>query len=108
MPWRKRDVMEERIAFALRASREEGNFAKICREYGISRPTGYLWKKRYEAAGTISGVVEKTRRPHRCPHKTSRSRESCVVNLRKKWGWGGRKLQVLLKQKHDLEMSVRT
>lgn len=108
MPWRERNVLDQRIEFAIRASREDVGLAQLCREYGISRPTGYLWKKRFTEAGTVSALTEKSRRAHRCPHKTSRRFELHIVRLRKKWGWGAGKLQVLLKEEHGIEVPVRT
>jgi hypothetical protein len=40
MPWKRRETMEQRIEFVLRALRTE-NFRALCQEYGISAKTGY-------------------------------------------------------------------
>lgn len=42
MPWEEKTVMEKRKEFIERAA-ECGNFSELCREYGISRKTGYKW-----------------------------------------------------------------
>lgn len=96
MPWKAKDVMECRIEFVLRARRGEVSFSRLCREYGISRPTGYLWVGRYEEAGSVRGLVEGSRRPHHSPRRTPEEVEAAVVTLRDRYGWGARKLQVVL------------
>lgn len=98
MPWKAKDVMACRIEFVLRAMRGEMSFSGLCREYGISRPTGYRWVRRYEEAGSVRGLAERSRRPHRSPRKTSEEVEAVVVALRDRYGWGARKLQVLLRE----------
>ena len=56
MPWTLTSVNEQRIRFVIRASRDLVNMSALCQEFGISRPTGYLWLDRYREAGSISGV----------------------------------------------------
>ena len=41
MPWREISVMDQKEEFVLRTLSEEIPFAILCREYGISRKTGY-------------------------------------------------------------------
>jgi transposase len=103
MPWKSGTVMDQRIEFILRAKAKEKKLSELCREFGISRPTGYLWLKRYEEIGSITGLKEKTRRPHTSPLQTDHELEKLVVAFRKKHGWGARKIQVLLeKEGHEL------
>lgn len=103
MPWKSETVMDQRIEFIVRAKLKEGSFSELCREYGISRPTGYLWQKRYEQEGSIAGLQEKSRRPLNSPLQTSDELEELVVGFRRKQGWGARKIQVLLaKEGHQL------
>ena len=71
MPWRVEGVMDLRIEFVLRTNRYEVFFSRLCQEFGISRPTGYLWLNRYRDAGTVTGLKELSRRPHHSPKKTS-------------------------------------
>src|SRR5580765_1335790 len=40
MPWKERSVVEERMRFVLRLKDGE-SMASLCREFGISRVTGY-------------------------------------------------------------------
>lgn len=96
MPWRRATVMDQRIRFVLLAKRKEKPLSRLCEEFGISRPTGYLWLRRYEEAGSVTGLAEKSRRPNSSPHQTEAGVENAVVELRKSKGWGARKVSVVL------------
>jgi len=99
MPWRKESVMQQRVEFVIRARSEEKALSELCREYGVSRPTGYLWLKRYEASGSLLGLQERSRRPHNSPGRTKRALEELVLGLRDKTGWGASKLQEVLRNR---------
>jgi predicted Zn-dependent protease len=45
------DVAEQRVRFMVEASQGEKPMSTLCSAYGISRPTGYLWLKRYRQDG---------------------------------------------------------
>ena len=96
MPWRRETVMDQRIEFVLRVAGRRESMSQLCREYGISRPTGYLWWKRYQEAGSVTGLAERSRRPHRSPNKTADDAEDGVVGLREQFGWGARKIEWFL------------
>jgi len=101
------EVWEQRVRFVLRASQEPGNLAGLCREFGISRPTGYLWLRRYQAQGA-AGLWEQSRRPRHVPERTAPEVEEQIVELRgQRPDWGARKLQVLLRQR-GVELPVVT
>src|SRR6185295_7676088 len=108
MAWRTTDAMKERTKFVLEWeklwSENEGrvNMTELCRKYGISRPQGYLWVKRYrEADCDVSAVVEKSRRPHHSPAKISAETEARIVASRKKHPrWGPRKLRRWMLERH--------
>jgi transposase InsO family protein len=98
MAWRTNNVQEQRVAFVVAASRKEKTLTQLCAEFGISRPTGYGWLKRYQAEG-IGGVREISRRPHHSPQRTVAELEQRVVELRRERpDWGARKIQYLLEQ----------
>jgi len=58
MPWMKIDVEEQKVRFAVAAARREKPLSTLCEEFGISRPTGYRWWRRYEEAG-LAGLSER-------------------------------------------------
>ena len=43
MPWKTMDVRQQRVEFVIAAKRGSQPFLSLCQEFGISRPTGYLW-----------------------------------------------------------------
>lgn len=91
-------MQEQRVEFVVAASRKENSLSQLCAEFGISRPTGYNWLKRYQANG-IRGVEEKSRRPHHSPRQTATGLEERVVELRRERpDWGARKIQHLLRE----------
>jgi transposase len=97
MPWRTESVMQQRVEFVIRARSGKKAMSELCREYGVSRPTGYLWLKRYEESGSLLGLQERSRRPHNSPGRTERALEELVLGLRDKTGWGALKLQEVLR-----------
>lgn len=107
MPWRTTKVSEQRMQFVIRAASRKEPLSALCREFGISRPTGYLWRGRYERCRTLTAVGELSRRPHRCPSRTDPGKAQRVVALRQQTGWGAKKLQVLLAEE-GISLPVRT
>jgi len=96
MLWKTMDVEEQKVWFVVAATRREKSLTALCEEFGISRPTGYLWWKRYAEAG-LAGIGERSRRPKQSPQRTAAELERRVVELRQRYpDWGARKLQVVL------------
>jgi transposase InsO family protein len=95
MSWRGRSVEDQRVEFVIRASRGEC-LSELCREYQITRPTGYLWLRRFQQDG-VRGIEERSRRPYASPHQTAATVEQRIEQLRRQRpDWGARKLAVLL------------
>lgn len=98
MAWRTESVMDQRVEFVLRAKEGEEPLAELCREYGVSRPTGYLWLNRYQQVGSVTGLAERSRRPGHSPQRTAAEIETAVLAVRDKTGWGGPKIAKVLEQ----------
>jgi len=98
MSWKVTSVMEERIKFIVRSLNRDTVFSDLCKEFGVSRSTGYRWLNRYRECGNIFEVKELSRKPHRSPTKTSSEHETRVKALRLRYGWGAKKLRVILGQ----------
>jgi transposase InsO family protein len=97
--WKAGDVSEQRLRFVIRASSGQGEMKALCQEFEISRPTGYLWLKRYRECERLEELTEVSRRPHRSPHQTAAEVEQRVVALRRQYpDWGARKLVDLLQR----------
>ncbi len=95
MPWREYSVMSQRRELVMFAS-DNSNISHLSRRYGISRKTAYKWINRYSQEGN-DGLVDRSRRPHRSPMKTSFLLERAVLRVRKDHStWGGRKIRARL------------
>ncbi len=73
MPWRTMDVHEQRVEFVVAAARKSKPFRSLCHEFGISRPTGYLWLRRYQRHG-VQGIAERSRKPLASPRDVNDSK----------------------------------
>lgn len=107
MPWARTDVGEQRVKFVIRAVSGRECMTALCREFGISRPTGYRWRRRFAQAGSVTAVVERSRRPACSPSQTEPRKEERVVELRREYGWGAKKIDVLLRRE-DTTLTVTT
>ncbi len=61
MPWKESSVMEERLRFVARLLDGEG-MSDVCRDFGISRKTGYNIYNRYKEQG-LDALCDRSRRP---------------------------------------------
>lgn len=104
MPWSSTDPTKERIKFILewekRWNAGEGrtNLSELCREFGISRETAYVWLRRYRKSGhDVKALDERSHRPHYSPNQIAPELADAFVELRK-WRptWGPRKLRAYL------------
>jgi transposase InsO family protein len=80
------------------------NFGELCREYGISRKTGYKWRERFMQMGQ-AGLWDLSRRPK--SHSGQLLEETVCEIVRLKQGhptWGPRKIRKLYERKHPGEI----
>jgi len=99
MPWKVINSMDTKTEFVLRAMRQDSDFCGLCREFGISRKTGYKWKERFLEDG-LTGLVERSRRPANSPNQLGEDQVCRIVRLKQAHPhWGPRKLrEVFAKQ----------
>jgi transposase InsO family protein len=98
MPWRECSVMEERLRFVARLLEGE-SMSAVCREFGISRKTGYKIRDRYRQEG-IEALCDRSRRPVRYANQLPVQIERLIVaTKRDKPHWGARKIRELLVRK---------
>lgn len=98
MPWRECSVMEERLRFVARLVDGE-SMSEVCREFGISRKTGYKLFSRYRDHG-LEALTDRSRRPVRYANQLPPQVERLIVSLkREKPHWGARKIRELLIRK---------
>jgi transposase InsO family protein len=95
MPWKACSAMEERLRFVARLLDGEG-MSDLCREFGISRKTGYKIFNRYKDEG-LEALTDRSRRPVRYANQLPEPIERMIVRLKKdKPHWGARKIRELL------------
>lgn len=82
MPWKEKVIVTMREEFVKRVLSHEKSKAELCREYGISRPTGDKWLERY-----LNGqpLCDRSRAPHIVGNKTDDDIEKFIVDYRKKY-----------------------
>ena len=84
--------MDEKMQFVARRLAGEA-MAELCREFGISRKTGYKIFDRYQECG-IQGLTDRSRRPHHYAHKLPFQVENYILNLKHEHPtWGARKIR---------------
>src|SRR6266478_4580922 len=80
MPWKECSVMDERLQFVARRLAGE-QMADLCREFGISRKTGYKIFGRYQECG-VQGLTDRSRRPYRYAHQLPFQVENFILNVK--------------------------
>jgi transposase InsO family protein len=84
--------MDERMRFVIRLKDGE-SMASLCREFNISRKTGYKIYERYEKCG-MEGLSDRTRRPFRYANQLPDPVEAAIVRAKHdKPHWGARKIR---------------
>jgi transposase InsO family protein len=105
MPWRDSSVEEERLRFVARLLDGE-TMTDVCRDFGISRKTGYKIFDRYKEHG-LAALSDRSRRPVRNANQLAPQLESLIVRLKgEKPHWGARKIRELLVRRLDGDVRV--
>lgn len=81
MPWKVEAVDETRKEFTQRVLAKDKSMAALCREYGISRPTGYKWLKRFQQGEALN---DRSRKPFHTPNRIHKETEDLIIAARKK------------------------
>jgi transposase InsO family protein len=99
MPWKELFTMEIREEFVLRATSPNANIAALCREFGVSRKTGYKWLERFEELGVV-GLDDMSRRPKESPLAVSGDVVAELTTIRVAHPtWGSKKLIEVAKRR---------
>lgn len=99
MPWKECSVMDEKMRFVARLIEGEP-MAELCREFGISRPTGYKIWDRYKESG-LEGLPAQSRRPYKQANQLPMQVEKLIIQIKdEKKNWGARKIRERLKRKY--------
>src|SRR5690606_27900219 len=100
MPWREWCVMDERTKFIGKLLEGE-SMSEVCREFGISRKTGYKIWQRYQAVG-LQGLSDRSRRPYQQKNELPLQLKSLILRIKKeKPHWGAIKIRERLARKYS-------
>lgn len=96
--------IRHRLAVLAHADEVSGNVARTCRYYGISRPTFYKWRNRYEELGE-DGLRDRSSRPKSSPRETEADVVGKILYLRQNYHFGPLKIAMYLRRYHDITIS---
>ena len=97
--------MDERLCFVARLLDGEA-MTDVCREFGISRKTGYKIFERYREHG-LAALSDRSRRPVRYANQLPPQVESLIVRLKgEKPHWGARKIRELLVRRLNADITI--
>ena len=92
--------MDERLRFVARLLDGE-KMAALCREFDVSRKTGYKIFQRYKDCG-LEGLTDRSRRPYRQANQLPFQIEKLIVALkRERPSWGAPKIREKLRRLHS-------
>jgi transposase InsO family protein len=105
MAWKECSVMDERVRFVARLLDGE-KMAALCREFAVSRKTGYKIFERYKESG-LEALTDLSRRPWRYGNQLPQQVEAAILNLKRdKPYWGARKIRERLLRRFSCEVKV--
>ncbi|BDV33446.1 helix-turn-helix domain-containing protein [Methylocystis iwaonis] len=96
MPIRERAAVEERIALFRDFDTGVFTVSELCRLYGVSRETFYVWKRRRES-GEARWFEERSRAPLRAPQAATAETIARILDLRRRFPhFGPKKIRARL------------
>lgn len=93
MPWESKTVEEARKEFVI-ATAKTTNFSSLCREFGITRRTGYKWLER---AKETERLTDRSHARKNITNKTDGETEAQILSVRaNNPEWGGKTIRQFL------------
>src|SRR2546421_9612432 len=100
MPWQECSKVDERLKFVARLLEGE-KMAVLCREFDISRKTGYKIFSRYKDCG-LEGLTDRSRRPYRQGCQLPFQIENPILQLKREHpSWGAPKIREKIRRRHS-------
>jgi putative transposase len=97
-----------KLDFVEKAMQPGAKLAPLCREFGVSRPTGTKWVRRFKEEG-YAGLEERSRRPTSSPLSLAEELVMAVLEQRDRHpSWGPKKLRDLLAKRYGDAMPSMT
>jgi transposase InsO family protein len=90
MALRTRTVVDQRVS-AVELVKAGIAVIEVAERLGVSRQAIYNWLDR-ERTDPVSGLHDRSRRPHTSPTRTAEAIEQRVIAERRRWGFGAKKI----------------
>lgn len=101
MALRTRTIVEQRVS-AIELVGQGVGVSEVAERLGVSRQAIYDWIARHRE-DSEAGLNDRSRRPHTSPRRTAEAIEQRVIEERKQWGFGSKKI---LRRLQDQEPEV--
>src|SRR4029078_6658176 len=85
----------------LQQAADEGNVARVCRRFGISRKSFYKWKRRHAEHGD-AGLCDRARTARASHRATAREVVSKILSLRQHYHFGAGRIAAYLQRFHQI------
>lgn len=106
MPWEEKTVEMSRKEFIEKVISKEESMSELCRQYGITRKTGYKWLERFKLGESLTN---QSRRPFHTPNKTADDIEQAIIKAREIHpAWGPRKLKKYVETKDEITLPTHS
>ena len=89
----------------LQQAADDGNVARVCRRFGISRKSFYKWKRRRAEQGD-AGLCDRARIPRCSPRATASDVVSKILYLREHYHFGAGRIAAYLDRFHSIAIAV--
>lgn len=107
MPWSNIKMSDQRKIFFEEYLKGEQCIAELCRQFGISRPTGYKWIERGESGLSFD---DQSKAPHVQANATPQDIIDKILVIKFRWPkWGPKKIRsVLLREEPTIDLPSLT
>jgi transposase InsO family protein len=97
--------MDEKMKFVAAVNTQLDSFAEVCREFGISRKSGYALMRRYEQEGA-KGLLARSRAPHTHPNAMEEAMVEQLLQIKQRYPrmGPGKVLDRMRMQGHDAQV----
>lgn len=100
MVWKTSKVEALRLEFVHAVLAATATMSALCRQFGITRPTGYKWLARFDAEGE-RGLKDRPPKPLLVPHRLADETRELLLEMRREHPtWGSKKLLAALRRRH--------
>jgi len=103
MPWKETNKVDQRIEFVNLSLKEIMTHTELCREFGITRKTGYKWLRRFENGG-YPALVDMSRKPRSHAQQLTEEEIITIIKLKQNFpNWGAKKIAKLMERSNKTE-----